>query len=217
MLRLKDLNLNSGRRRAIFFTSLTLGLLFIVQSRSFEGLSIAHTRDSASNVFREIQVLRDTNKSLLVEISSLEETYEKTKDSSRSIQALEDEIRKFSMITGGKSIHGPGIRITVPKGADVTTLIDLFNELYNSGAEAVSLNGVRLTGNSFGLDTIPNGQILLRGNILESPYVFLAIGESGTMEASLRQTGGFLRRFEKDHPGRTLKIEKRERVDMEKV
>jgi uncharacterized protein YlxW (UPF0749 family) len=162
-------------------------------------------------------VLRDTNKSLLVEISSLEETYEKTKDSSRSIQALEDEIRKFSMITGGKSIHGPGIRITVPKGADVTTLIDLFNELYNSGAEAVSLNGVRLTGNSFGLDTIPNGQILLRGNILESPYVFLAIGESGTMEASLRQTGGFLRRFEKDHPGRTLKIEKRERVDMEKV
>lgn len=199
----------------IFGTSLLLGVLLVLQSRSFVGVTMVSTRESASNMFRELQILRDTNKSLTEETRSLEEVLARTKDGSLSLKALEDEIHKFKVITGGLPVYGPGISISVPAGSEVTVLIDLINELFNSGAEAVSLNGVRLTGHGFGLDGIPSGQILMKGNILQPPYIVMAIGDSLTMENSLRQVGGFLRRYEKKHPGKTLKIEKKDRVDIE--
>ncbi len=161
--------------------------------------------------------MRDTNKSLTDEIGSLENVLAKSKDSSLILKALEDEIHKFNVITGGLPVYGPGIKVSAPVTTEVASLVDLVNELFNSGAEAVSINGVRLTGNSFGLDGIPSGQILLKGNILTTPYVLMAIGDSTTMENTLRQVGGFLRRYEKKHPGKTLKIEKKDRIDMEKA
>ena len=210
-------DLDSGRKKMILFTSLLLGIFLVIQSRSFIGVTIVNTRDSASNMFRELQVLRDTNKSLTDETGSLEEVLAKSKDSSLSLKALEDEIRRFKTITGGLPVYGPGIRVSVPVGTEVASLVDLINELFNTGAEAVSLNGIRLTGNGFGLDGIPSGQILLKGNILQPPYILTAIGDSLTMENTLRQVGGFLRRYEKKHPGKTLKIEKKDRIDMDKV
>lgn len=215
MLPLRELN--TGRRKAIFFTSLLLGIFVVIQSRSFDGVTVVHTRDSASNTFRELQVLRDTNKSLVEETGSLELVLKKSKDSSLSLQALEDEIRKFSVINGYVSVYGPGIKVSAPAGTETAWLVDLLNELQNTGAEAVSLNGIRLTGNSFGLDAIPSGQIVMKGNILTAPYVFMAIGDGSAMDSALRQVGGFLRRFEKAHTGKTLKIERKDRIDMTKV
>lgn len=210
-------SLNTGRRRAIFIISFILGAALIVQSRSFEGLTRLSTRDSSSNTFRELQVLRDTNRDLQSEIRDLEDLFEKTKDSSSSLKVLEGEIKKFEIINGKASIYGPGIIIQVPDQTDVAALIDLTNELLSSGAEAVSVNGVRLTGNSFGFDGIPNGQILLTGNILQPPYTFRVIGDSTTLENALRQAGGIIQRYERKYPGRTLHIERKDRIDMEKV
>ena len=209
-------DLNTGRMKMIFFTSLLLGVFLVIQSRSFIGVTIVNTRDSASNMFRELQILRDTNKGLMSETSSLEEVLVKTKDSSLSLKALEDEIRKFEIITGSVPIQGAGVRVSVPEGAEAEALVDLVNELFNAGAEAISLNGVRLSGQSFGLDGIPSG-ILMKGNILSTPYVIMAIGDSLTLENTLRQVGGYLRRYEKKHPGKTLKIERKDRIDMEQV
>lgn len=208
---------STGRKQAIFVTSLILGTFVIVQSRSFAGLTQLATRDSASNTFREIQILRDTNRNLQEEISTLDDLLVKTKDSSSSLKVLEQEIAKFEIINGKKSVHGAGILVHVPDHTEIASLIDLTNELFGSGAETVSVNGVRLVGNSSGFDTIPSGQILLNGGILQSPYVFSAIGESRTLENALRQAGGIVQRYERRHPGKTLKIEKKDRIDVEKV
>lgn len=210
-------NLNTGRRRAILITSFILGVFFVVQSRSFEGITQLATRDSASNTFRELQVLRDTNRNLQSEISNLEDLLTKTKDSSLSLKVLEGEIAKFEVINGRQVIYGPGIAVAVPDRTDIASLIDLSNELLSSGAEAISVNGVRFLGNSFGLDGIPNGQILLNGSILQPPYIFSAIGDSTTLENSLRQSGGIIQRYERKHPGKTLRIQKKDRIDMEKA
>ncbi len=45
-------DLNTGRNKMIFATSLILGIFLVVQSRSFIGVTIVNTRDSASNMFR---------------------------------------------------------------------------------------------------------------------------------------------------------------------
>lgn len=218
MLQLPNLNpLNTQRRRAIFITSFILGVFVVIQSRSFDGLTQINTRDSASNTFRELQVLRDTNRNLQGETVSLQDLLEKTKDSSSSLKVLEQEIRKFEVINGNQKIKGPGIIVHVPDHTELASLIDLTNELFNTGAEAVSVNGVRLIGNSFGFDAIPNGQVLMNGMILEPPYTFSAIGDSTVLENSLRQAGGIVQRYDRKHPGKTLKIEKKDRIDIDKV
>lgn len=210
-------SLNTGRKRAILITSFILGVFLVVQSRSFEGITQLTTRDSASNTFREIQVLRDTNRNLQTEITTQEDLLAKTKDSSSSLKVLEQEIAKFEVINGGKAIFGSGITVSVPEHTEIASLIDLANELLGSGAEAVSVNGARLLGNSFGFDGIPNGQILLNGNILQPPYIFSAIGDSTTLENALRQAGGIIQRYERKHPGKTFHVQKKDRIDMEKV
>ncbi len=209
-------NITTGRRRAIFIISFLLGLFVIVQSRSFTGITQLKTRDSASNTFREIQILADTNRNLQSEIVGLEELLLKTKDNSLSLKVLEEEIVKFKVINGGMAIFGPGVVVTAPAGTEIASLVDLVNELYSSGAEAVSVNGARLSGTSFGFDTIPNGQILMRGNILQPPYAVAAIGDRTTLENALRQQGGLVQRYERHHPGKTLKILKKDRIDMGK-
>ncbi len=207
-------SLSTARKRVIFVTSFILGLFFIVQSRSFEGVEQLVIRDSASNTFREMQVLRDTNRNLLGEIDSLEELLVRTKDSSLSLKVLEEEIQKFRVITGQTSVYGPGVVVTVPDKTEVASLVDLANELFSSGAEVVSVNGVRLTRNTFGFENIPSGQILMNSTILHPPYIFAAIGESTTLENSLRQQGGIVQRFERLHPGKTLAISKKDRIDV---
>ena len=49
--------------------------------------------------------------------------------------------------------------------------------MFNSTAQAVSINGIRITNQTAGFDVLPKGQIFLNGSILTYPYIFEAIGE----------------------------------------
>ena len=82
-------------------------------------------------------------------------------------------------------------------------MIDIVNELFNSGAQAVSVNGIRIVNKTSGFDTLPKGQILLNGSILSSPYTVNAIGESSTLATLIQSPGGIFDRLKKAFP--TLK------------
>lgn len=207
------LHLKPTRSTALFVTGFLLGVLLLLQTRSFRDVTAIHTRDASSNVFRELQVLYETNHNLADEVASQEDLLAQAQDRSSTIQAFEQEVKKFEMLTGAIAIHGPGVRVSVPAGSDVAALVDLVNELLNAGAETISINGIRLTGNRIGFDAIPNAKILLNSAILEPPYIIDAIGESVTIENALRQPGGIIQRFERTHPGRTLTVSRMMRID----
>lgn len=212
-----NLNLHQIPRKrstALFAIGLLFGAFIVIQSRSSEGLTLLRTRDASSNVFREIQILKDTNGHLSDAVVSLRDVLVKANDKSQSLQLLENEVKKFQILGGLVPIYGPGIAVSVPGNSDATVLIDLANDLYASGAEAVSINGIRLLDATLGLEAIPNGQIVLHGALLQAPYVFSAIGEARVLEGSLRQVGGVVQRYERRNPGKTLSISRRDRIDM---
>ena len=102
--------------------------------------------------------------------------------------------RRLETSTGYVAVRGPGVRITVdnPPGADATTeirdedLATLVDGLWAAGAEAVAINGERLTV----LTGIRNTgrAVHVGGNPISAPYVVEAIGDPGALQARLLES-----------------------------
>lgn len=93
-------------------------------------------------------------------------------------------------------------------------VIDLINQLLAVGSEAVDINGIRITNETSGFDTLPQGQILINGSILTTPYVVNAIGESSTLIAQLEIPGGFFDRLLGTFPKLKVEVTEKDIIQM---
>ena len=105
--------------------------------------------------------------------------------------AAEAREQRLATVTGFGPVTGPGVRVTVDDNPDGTLVRDrdlrpLVNGLWEAGAEAIAVNGNRLTARS----AIRNSGIAIRVNnrSLSPPYVVTAIGDEKTLQADLMQT-----------------------------
>jgi len=104
------------------------------------------------------------------------------------------ELRALQLSSGFVAVHGPGLRFTVSDNPDgsadgrvrATDLRLLVNGLWEAGAEAIAVNGRRLTA----LSAIVNSDIAIVVNQspLSPPYVVSAIGEVSALQSGLPQT-----------------------------
>lgn len=69
-------------------------------------------------------------------------------------------------------------------------LVMIVNELLSAGAEAVSINGQRITGNTEIRCTGP--QVLINGIRMVAPFEISAIGEATTLQGALSLRGGII-------------------------
>jgi len=204
------------RNLTIIITGILLGFLVVLQARSFSSVqSIA--RDSQANVFQEIQILKNTNENLSDEINDLEDQLAKASDQEQALKSIQDEIQKDKMIAGELDVNGPGIEVTVKNELAGIWFTDMINELWAAGAEAVSVNNVRLTNSTAGFDTLPNGQISLNGVILTAPYHFDAIGDKKTISEALSQPAGIIQRMKENIQNLDINIDQKDLIQMDKV
>lgn len=99
--------------------------------------------------------------------------------------------QRLAASTGFGAVTGPGVRISVDDNPDGTLVRDrdlrlAVNGLWEAGAEAIAVNGNRLTSRS----AIRNSGIAIRVNnrSLSPPYVIAAIGDEKTLQADLMET-----------------------------
>jgi len=195
--------------------AIALGALIVTQMRSFGEVNSMLIRDTQSNVFQEIKILKAKNEDLSNEIEELESTLEQLADQNLALQAIEEEIEKYKKLSGEDSIFGAGVTLTIDADLRTPWVIDLVNEFWNSGVQAVSVNGIRITNQAIGFDTYPQGQIFLNGAILSSPYVFSVIGEPSTIIGILELPGGIFDRLEDSLPEIVIKTEEKEIIQMD--
>ena len=101
----------------------------------------------------------------------------------------QSRLRRLQIRTGFIAVRGEGVRITMsdaPAGGELirdTDLQLLVNGLWQAGAEAISINGQRLTVRS----AIENSGTVVNINSqpLRSPYVVNAVGDRRTLQADL--------------------------------
>ena len=106
-------------------------------------------------------------------------------------QAELARLRRLEVDTGFIPVTGEGVRITVDDtpGGDVSQLVRdtdlrlLVDGLWNAGAEAIAINGKRLTA----LSAIRNTSVAINVNSqpMAPPYTVEAIGDTRTLQADL--------------------------------
>jgi uncharacterized protein YlxW (UPF0749 family) len=114
-------------------------------------------------------------------------------------------------------VSGPGIAVNINSNIKALWLVDIVNELFGAGAETVSVNGIRLTDKTVGFDTIPSGQILLNGSLIEIPYKIEAIGDKVTLEQVLLQPLGIFARITQSLGDVEVKVERKDLIQMQQA
>ena len=202
---------------SILLTAVVLGLLIAVQARSFEDVSDVISRNTRSDIFREIQILKKTNETLLDETFELSDQLNKISNNQEALDSVKAEIEKYMIITGRVNVAGPGVNVKMHGDIKGIWLTDTVNELFTAGAEAVSVNTIRLTNQTIGFDTIPSGQILLNGVILNKPYTVTAIGDRNVLKEALEQPEGIIQRMNRNITDAVIEVSQEDRIEMAKV
>lgn len=126
------------------------------------------------------------------EIESLQTIYLETTGQGRLLSA---RLERLGVLTGADLVTGPGVKVVVDDApgavGPVEQVLDedlqkLVNALWASGAEAISINGQRLSN----LSAIRSAGQAITVNFvsLQRPYTVLAIGNPDTMPARFVET-----------------------------
>jgi len=158
-----------------------------------------------------ISSLVENNARLREEMDTLEgqlREYQQATGGAR-LETLVEELNKVRVINGLVEVAGSGVEVSLDGPIGVLDLHDLVNELRNAGAEALTINGERLTLYSVIVST-EDGVLTVHGTQLSRPYVLQAMGHPETMETALLRTGGLIAALERNYEGLAVSVVKRE-------
>ncbi len=135
---------------------------------------------------------RDHIAALEQEVSRLQSQF---LDATTQGRALSNRLNTLGVLTGEVAVTGPGVKVVVDDAPGATSasqrvldkdLQKLVNALWQSGAEAISINGQRLTN----LSAIRQAGEAITVNFrsLTRPYVVTAIGNRNQMPARFLET-----------------------------
>ncbi|HEV1997805.1 MAG TPA: DUF881 domain-containing protein [Candidatus Dormibacteraeota bacterium] len=178
---------------------LALGFLFAVQLRSQAtaqkyltgqdnvSLGLLITGLSQSN-----QQLADARGQLQQQVAGLRAEAASGRNPAGTLQ---QELIQLEIADGTVPVHGPGLVLTVSFALHDYEVQDLTNALRQSGAEAIELNGRRITARS--VIGEKSGRATVDGRSIAVPYRVSAVGDpaklaSGaeSISASLKARGG---------------------------
>lgn len=123
----------------------------------------------------------------------------------RGTQSIEESLAQARVLAGLSAVRGPGVIVTLndsPKlnpdetDPDVirdylvhdTDILPVVNELFSSGAEAISVNKERMIATSS--IRCVGASILINSVHVQAPFVIRAIYDSDVLEGSLKVQGG---------------------------
>jgi len=197
----------SGLYLLMTFTLLAMGFLVVAQLRSSRALS-RQVQVPTRNVYALATLLREeqeARRALEAQVTALRrqlETYERAAAEGRSLtEAMGRELESLRISLGLKAMRGPGVVVRVedsseqPKGANpvIVTYQDLvavINELWAAGAEAIAVNGERITATT-GISQV-GGTVVINLQRLTGPFVIVALGDPATLEGALNIRGGLV-------------------------
>jgi len=201
---MKRIGLPAWRSTVLIFAlmSFLVGYLLPGQARVVLEMKQTYQNEDPKDLIRVIKDLQQRKQDLLVEETDVSQKVTQylrsSDDTAAQVSQLQHEATVLRQRTGAVPLVGPGIRITIREqssGASPSMLADddlllLLSDLWASGAEVVSLNGIRLTDSSSVYRAGLN--IRVGGKVTYMPLVIDAIGDMDNMSKGLQIPGGVL-------------------------
>jgi uncharacterized protein YlxW (UPF0749 family) len=185
-----------------FLISFFVGFFLPGQARVVREMKQTYQSQDPKDLIRVIRDLQQRKQDLLVEETDVSQKVTQylhsSDDTAAQVRQLQHEATVLRQRTGAVPLVGPGIRITIREqssGASPSMLADedlllLLNDLWASGAEVISLNGIRLTDSSSVYRAGLN--VRVDGRVTQMPLVVDAIGDTENMSKGLQIPGGVL-------------------------
>lgn len=186
--------------RTVLLTALCLivGIAAALQFRSVASRSSAEpaAEQQINQLLSTINNLHSELGSLTAERDELQNRLELVEQSSQDeqIAALREELNKVRTFAGLTTVKGRGIHIQVDftERTNVNTvqsrLLLLINELRASGAQAISINGVRILAMTE-LRVVSDEYISVGARQLIAPYDIYAIGDASNLYSGITMSG----------------------------
>lgn len=180
--------------------AMAFGLLGAVQLKA--ELLVPSNRVARSQALvGTVQQLERVNRDQAAKVSSLRDQVNQMEaDAARRSDALKhvkDELDAARAQAGRAPLHGPGVTVNLADGrgaqdftgqptylVSFTDVEDVVNLLYAAGAEAIAVNGRRVTPASYFAGT-PGTVLIDQGLPLTSPLRVVAVGNRAQMEQAL--------------------------------
>ncbi len=185
----------------IALLSIILGIFIAIQLKANVEAYVPITLQSIENTRAEIQSIKNELEELNEIILAKEEELKVLEDIANGdeniIDVLQDNLYKNMIISGYVKLEGPGISIKMydnPSseivGFDInddiihdTDVLNIFNDLWLAGAEAISINNERVLSTS---EIKCNGPIIrINSRAIGTPFIIRAIGDPQLLMASV--------------------------------
>lgn len=183
-----------------------LGFMIAYQFKMLNKQQLEQGKKQASaDVTVEVEEYKNAKEQLEKKVNELQNKVKEYEDSAVKTGNLAETVRKelenSRILTGSTDVQGPGITAYItPKSGIFTTnidvqpindhdLVDIVNELNAAGAEAISINDIRLTSRT-GIRNAGNAIII--NEIKISPYkpvMIKAIGDKNLLNSALSFPG----------------------------
>ena len=158
----------------------------------------------------------ETVKQLETNQKSIKEYQEKIEQNEEASELVDKDLEESNMILGKTDVYGEGVIITLSstdeRDVKYRDLLELINELRYAGAEAISINDVRILGSTYIAQ--PAGVlILIKGQRISSPYVVKAIGNQAYLSSILSlKNSGFIDKY--NNSGKTVTLVANKKVEI---
>lgn len=195
-----------------------VGYFLVAQAGSTQRFSQRLQAESEGDLTRILSDLTTTDAELRDQIGALKLQLQvlstSTEQDTAASKAAEEQLNDLSVLAGTVPVTGSGIVVTITdphSSIQYDLMIDLVEELRDAGAEAISVNNLRVgAGSWFGEGA---NSVELDGHPLVSPYQVSAIGQPATLDGGLSIPGGALDTFRTQN-GVTVAVQRLAKVDL---
>jgi uncharacterized protein YlxW (UPF0749 family) len=178
----------------VAFVLALAGLMFTASARLARGEESRHPENLAQLVDRESDRVAD----LAAQVDALDDEIARLSGADAGTPAVDEDLaRRAGVAAGTVAVSGPGLSVMLddapegnhgsfPPDALVVHQQDIqavVNALWAGGAEAMTLQGQRVTATS--AFRCAGNILLLHGRVYSPPYVVEAIGDPGSLRAAI--------------------------------
>lgn len=188
----------------IFIVCIVLVSVMLMQFRTIEQTDITEIENMRESELREALVewtaKYDEINTQLDEVNNRINEYNKIiEDNEEASELIDEELTESNILVGKTDVYGEGVVVTLVDNDNykiiAEDLIDLVNELRYAGAEAISINEIRVLANTDIVNMAEYTYILVNTQRIQGPYVVKAIGDKEYMSSILNLKGsGFVDR-----------------------
>lgn len=186
-------------------------------NNSYTGVAKTKTENELRDSVLKMKEKYDDAYALVEENENIIENLRKQAlTSDENSEEIKTNLEQYNLYLGNTEVKGTGIIITV-SDADINTgigdsylsivhdadLLELVNALKNAGAEAISINGERIT-NTTAITCVGN-VVKINGEKIGAPFEIKAIGLTSKLYGSLTMPYGYIELLKRD--GVQVKIE----------